>query len=120
MIKMIAVAIETKDKGGGYSWDDFADMINRLRKPFQMEIEGHVIRINDSNAAIMMKDLALEVIKDKILKLGEKGSREEASSTGNKKQKTGGGNSATVDTVKGADCFMSLDKSVSRDVRLNK
>jgi hypothetical protein len=32
MIKMIAVTLKTKGKGGSYSWDNFSMMIDRLRQ----------------------------------------------------------------------------------------
>jgi hypothetical protein len=53
--------------GETYQYSDLKKMLKRLREPFKTAIEGHAISLAESDAAIMMKDSALEVIIEKVL-----------------------------------------------------
>jgi hypothetical protein len=75
--------------------------------------------VNDVSCAIMMKDSAIDILKEKVL-VGERGNKANSSDApNNKKRRTGSGNAA-VDTEFGATAFRALTSSERRDTRQNK
>jgi hypothetical protein len=105
--------------GHTYQYEEFKEMLVRLRAPFKTIIDGHAIAISESDAAIMMKESVFDVIKDKIL-VREKPTHgtQETTATSNKRRRTGG--NATVNTVAGATGHTALYQSARRDARLTK
>jgi hypothetical protein len=100
-----------------YQYEDFQKMIRRIREPFETAIEGQVITLSESDAAIMMKKSAFEIIKEKVL-VRERPNNDSTTSQQNKRRRTGG--NATVNTVAGATGHTALHQSARRDKRLNK
>jgi hypothetical protein len=92
-------------------------MIRQIREPFETAIEGQVITLSESDAAIMMKKSAFEIIKEKVL-VRERPNNDSTTSQKNKRRRTGG--NATVNTVAGATGHTALHQSARRDKRLNK
>ena len=114
MCKQIA---EGNDNNKQYNFDDFSEMIQRLRSPFKKEYDGHMVTVTEADSAVMMEHSAFEAIVEKVL-VDKKRPGENDDATTNKKQRTGG--NATVNTVAGANGHVCLHRSDRRNSRLNK
>lgn len=97
-----------------YSFDDFGELVSRLRAPFKADVDGYRVMVTGQDAAIMMDDLALEAIRKKLLGGKEKRQQEAGNIAPNKRQRTGGGNQA-VNTAFGATGPDALHQTSCRD-----
>jgi hypothetical protein len=116
--KMLVSIAAGTESGNPYDFKAFEELLLRLRSPFKTTIDGFAITVAESDAAIMMEDAALEVVKKRIL--GEnKRNNEDDTTTNNKKKRRTGGNAA-VSTVYGATHLVAHHSSHRRDLNQNK
>ena len=112
MMKNIAISLLTKKV---YSYQDFSEMVHRLRAPYRTEIDGHEIRVTEEDSSIMVKASALDAIRKTIVvgpEQEEKRKEQEDISNPNKRQRTGG-----VDTTFGNNGLTALAQASARDAR---
>jgi hypothetical protein len=109
---------DTNLKAAAYHWSDFKEMAKRIRNPLKTVIEDQRVVLNDVGCAIMMREAAIDVLKEKVL-VGEKRSRNATEDSSKKWRHTGSGNTA-VDTEFGATCHTALSSSERRDLQPNK
>ncbi len=97
----------------GYQFEEFLDMIDRMRKPFVTEVEGHEVSLTQDDCAIMMETSAVRAITTSLFL----GKETQDKNSQNKRQRT---NNATVRTECGATGFIALYQTEQRNIRLNK
>jgi hypothetical protein len=64
MMKEVAAGLLSRNP---YNFDNFSAMVDRLRAPFEIEIDSHRVSVTESDAAIMMKQSALKAITENVL-----------------------------------------------------
>jgi len=52
--------------GSEYQFEEFLEMIDRMRKPFVCQIEGHEVSLAQDDCAIMMETSALRAITQSL------------------------------------------------------
>jgi hypothetical protein len=98
-----------------YSFEEFGQLALRLRAPFKAEVDGYRVNVTEHDAAVMMDDLALEAIKNKLLGGREKRQlqAEARNNEPNKRQRTGG--NQAVNTAFGETGPGALHQTSGRD-----
>jgi hypothetical protein len=114
----VSIAAGT-ESGNPYDFKDFEELLLRLRAPFKTTIDGFAITVAENDAAIMMEDAALEVVKKRILGENKRKNDDDTTTNNNKKQRRTGGNAA-VSTVYGATHLVAHHSSHRRDLKQNK
>jgi hypothetical protein len=98
-----------------YGYEEFEAMAKRIREPFRTEIEGHVVTVSESDAAVMMKQSALTYITEKVLVSKKRHTDDNNEQASNKRQRTSG--NAAVSTQFGATGYVAHASSRRRDKR---
>jgi hypothetical protein len=117
MCEKIVRFCETNGKSEQYTFVTYQEMVEKLRAPFTMDIDGHTVTVSAADTAIMLKQSAIATIKKHIIGEKRRGTNNELGST-SKKQRTGG--KPTCPTTNGAEGFTALHQSTGRDVRLTE
>ena len=52
--------------GNEYCFEDFLEMVDRVRKPFVCFVEGHEVSITQDDSAIMMEKSVMKEITDSL------------------------------------------------------
>jgi hypothetical protein len=116
---LMATIVKAIKLGLDFTFEEFKAMVDRLRKPYKTEMEGHIVTVTENEKSVMMKDSALEVMKTTIL--GEKHALlDDEETTTNKKTHTSTNNKAAVNTVMGADGITALHNTNGRNSRQNR
>jgi len=88
-------------------------MMDRMRKPFVCQIEGHEVSLTQDDCAIMMETSALCAITESLFSGKEKENEQQQ----NKRQRV---NNATVRTECGATGIVALHQTEQRNDRMNR
>jgi len=72
---------ERFESGDGYKFEEFVDMIDRMRKPFVCQVEGHEVSLTQDNCAIMMETSAVRAITDSLFLAREKQNKQDDKNT---------------------------------------
>jgi len=106
---------EKFESGGEYKFEEFLEMIDRLRKPFVCQVEGHEVSLAQDDCAIMMETSTVRAITQSLFVGKEKQSGENQ----NKRQRQQHAG-ATVRTKCGATGLVALHQTSLCDNRLSK
>jgi hypothetical protein len=101
--------------GRTYEWQEFSDLLERMRKPFSCSVDGRDVTVTEADAAIMMEKSALDGIS-KIL-VSNKRTADGSTNQPTAKRKR---NNAACNTTRGATGFDALHGAARRDHRENK
>jgi len=98
------------ESGEGFQFEEFLDLLDRMRKPFVSEIEGHEVSLTQDDCAIMMETSALHAITQTLFVEKEKCCENSNSNQQqqNKRQRTTNNGNQTVRTERGANGIMAL------------
>jgi len=98
--------------GKEYHFEDFLEMVDRIRKPFVCFVEGHEVAIMQDDSAMMMEQSVMKEITDSLFH-GEKRARsDDKNEQIRKKQRRG---YQAVNTEKGATAITALHQTTKRD-----
>jgi len=81
-------------------------MIDRMRKPFVCQVEGHEVSLTQDDCAIMMETSAVRAITDSLFLAREKQNKQDDKNTQQNKQKRA--NNITVRTECSATGIVAL------------
>jgi len=112
---------EKFESGQGFKFEEFLELLERMRKPFVAQIEGHEVSLTQDDCAIMMESSALHAITETLFVGKEKRCKNSNcnSQEQNKRQRTNSGNQ-TVRTERGANGLVALYQTEQRNNRLSK
>ncbi len=112
---------EKFESGQGFQFEEFLELLERMRKPFVAQIEGHEVSLTQDDCAIMMETSALRAITETLFVGKEKRCQDSNSNPQqqNKQQRTSSGNQ-TVRTEGGANGLVALYQTEQRNTRLSK
>jgi len=112
---------EKFESGQGFKFEEFLELLERMRKPFVAQIEGHEVSLTQDDCAIMMESSALRAITETLFVGKEKRCKNSNcnSQEQNKRQRTNSGNQ-TVRTERGANGLVALYQTEQRNNRLSK
>jgi len=103
--------------GNEYCFEDFLEMLDKMRKPFVCFVDGHEVSIMQDDSAIMMERCIMKEITD-LLFHGQKCCNSGAENEqARKKQRQG---NQAVHTEKGATAITALHQTAKRDERQNQ
>jgi hypothetical protein len=105
--------IEIFASGRTYEWNEFQNLLERMRKPFSCSVNGRDVTVTEVDAAIMMEGSALEEI-GKIL-VSNKRANDNTDGQAPKRRR----NNAACNTTRGATGFDALHGAARRDHRDN-
>jgi hypothetical protein len=105
--------VEIFRSGRTYQYDEFKEMLEKMRKPFSCTIEGRDVSVNEADAAIMMEKLALDEIS-KILVSNKRGADAGTNENPVRKKRR---NNAACNTRRGATGFDAIHGAARRDHR---
>jgi len=107
--------------GDVFQFEEFLDMIDRMRKPLVCQIEGHEVSLTQDDCAIMMEASAVRAITDSLFVDKEKqngqGNNQTMQQQQNKRQRNG---NQTVRTECGATGIVALYQTAQRNSREKK
>ena len=103
--------------GNEYRFEDFLEMVDRVRKPFVCFVEGHEVSITQDDSAIMMEKSVMKEITDSLFH-GQK--RSHSGSNNEQVQKKQRQGNQAVHTEKGATAITALHQTATRDERQNQ
>jgi hypothetical protein len=89
MCKQIVRFVETKGKLKEFNFEMYLRMVERLRAPFKMEIDGHSVTVSAADTTIMLKHTAIATIKKQIIGEKRRGTNNQMIGA-NKRARTGG------------------------------
>ncbi len=104
---------EKFESGEGYRFEEFLDMIDRMRKPFVAQVEGHEVSLSQDDCAIMMETSVVRSITNSLFLVKDMQDK----TSQNKRQRT---NNATVRTECGATGTIALYQTEQRNTRLSR
>jgi len=100
-----------------YCFEDFLEMVDRIRKPFVCFIEGHEVSITQDDSAIMMERSVMKDITDSLFHGQKRFNSGSENEQVQKKQRQG---NQAVHTEKGATAITALHQTAKRDERQNQ
>jgi len=104
--------------GSEYHFEDFLEMVDRIRKPFTCFIDGHEVSITQDDSAIMMEKSVMKEIGEALFH-GQKRHNTPADEEQARRKRQRQGNQA-VHTEKGATGITALHQTTKRDERQNQ
>jgi len=57
---------ERMQSGNEFKFEEFLEMVERMRKPFVVEVEGHEVSLMQDDCTIMMESAAVRAITDSL------------------------------------------------------
>jgi len=102
--------------GSEYQFEEFLEMIDRMRKPFVCQIEGHEVSLAQDDCAIMMETSALRAITQSLF-IGRDNKNGETLQSQQKRQQNG---HSTVRTECGATGLVALQQTTQRNNHQSK
>jgi len=99
--------------GSEYRFEDFLEMVDRIRKPFTCFIDGHEVSITQDDSAIMMEKSIMKEIGEALFH-GQKRHNTPADEEQARRKRQRQGNQA-VHTEKGATNITALHQTTKRD-----
>jgi hypothetical protein len=101
LVSTIAKTPSNTDLKAAYHWSDFKEMAKRIRMPLKTVIEDRRVVLSDVGCAIMMRETAIDVLKEKVL-MGERKRKEYTDDRSTNKRRCIGSGNAAGDTEFGA------------------